>query len=203
MYIDIIMQKKKPIHPDVPEDDDTPVIVETDVDPKKYANYLTHLLLFLVLNVNLSVFFDHLVIVDTVYFMCINPFIYTSVHLSLHLSIYLYICPFIFTSVHLSLCLSIYLHTCPFIFASVIYFYICPFLFIYPFILLYIYYRATMITYHPSTVKHGGVESLVQPGTLGYAQEGGPGIEMSGTHAQHAMEVGSGGIKHLPPSVSH
>ena len=39
MYIDIIMQKKKPIHPDVPEDDDTPVIVETDVDPKKYVNY--------------------------------------------------------------------------------------------------------------------------------------------------------------------
>ena len=139
MYIDIIMQKKKPIHPDVPEDDDTPVIVETDVDPKKYANYLIHLLLFLVLNVNLSVFFDHLVIVDTAYFMCINPFIYTSVHLSLHLSIYLYICPFIYTSVHLSLHLSIYLYICPFIYTSVhlslhlsIYLYIC--LYVCPFI---------------------------------------------------------------------
>ena len=150
MYIDIIMQKKKPIHPDVPEDDDTPVIVETDVDPKKYANYLIHLLLFLVLNVNLSVFFDHLVIVDTAYFMCINPFIYTSVHLSIHLSIYLYtsvhlsihlsiylyICPFIFTSVHLSIHLSIYLYICPFVFMSVhlsshlsIYLCICPFFF--------------------------------------------------------------------------
>lgn len=86
--------------------------------------------------------------------------------------------------VHLSLRLSICLYICH--------------LFLHLF-----YYRATMITYHPSTVKHGGVESLVQPGTLGYAQEGGPGIEMSGTHAQHAMEVGSGGIKHLPPSVSH
>ena len=136
MYIDIIMQKKKPIHPDVPEDDDTPVIVETDVDPKKYANYLIHLLLFLVLNVNLSVFFDHLVIVDTVYFMCINPFIYTSVHLSIHLFIYLYICPFIFMSVHLSIHLSIYLYICPFIFTSVhfslhlsIFLYICPFIF--------------------------------------------------------------------------
>ena len=34
-YIDIIMQKKKPIHRDVPDDEDEPVIVEMDVDPKQ------------------------------------------------------------------------------------------------------------------------------------------------------------------------
>lgn len=37
MYIDIIMQKKKPLHPDMPEDEDEPVIVESDVDPKKFV----------------------------------------------------------------------------------------------------------------------------------------------------------------------
>lgn len=31
------MQKKKPLHPDMPEDEDEPVIVESDVDPKKFV----------------------------------------------------------------------------------------------------------------------------------------------------------------------
>ena len=34
-YIDIIMQKKKPIHREVDNDEDEPVIVEMDVDPKQ------------------------------------------------------------------------------------------------------------------------------------------------------------------------
>ena len=34
-YIDIIMQKKKPIIRDVPEDEDEPVIMDFEVDPKK------------------------------------------------------------------------------------------------------------------------------------------------------------------------
>ena len=33
-YIDIIMQKKKPIHREVPDDEDEPVIVDFEVDPK-------------------------------------------------------------------------------------------------------------------------------------------------------------------------
>ena len=32
MYIDIIMQKKKPIHPDVPDEDEEPAIIESTVD---------------------------------------------------------------------------------------------------------------------------------------------------------------------------
>ena len=35
MYIDIIMQKKKPLHPDMPEEEDEPVVVESRVDPNK------------------------------------------------------------------------------------------------------------------------------------------------------------------------
>lgn len=34
-YIDIIMQKKRPIHGEVPDDEDEPVIVELDVDPQR------------------------------------------------------------------------------------------------------------------------------------------------------------------------
>lgn len=34
-YIDIIMTKLKPYHTDVPEEEDEPVIVETENDPKK------------------------------------------------------------------------------------------------------------------------------------------------------------------------
>ncbi len=34
-YIDIIMQKKKPRHVDVPDDEDEPVIVDFEVDPKQ------------------------------------------------------------------------------------------------------------------------------------------------------------------------
>ena len=34
-YIDIIMQKKKPLHREVPDDDEEPVIVDFEVDPKK------------------------------------------------------------------------------------------------------------------------------------------------------------------------
>lgn len=34
MYIDIIMQKKKPLHTDVPDEEDEPVVVETHVDSK-------------------------------------------------------------------------------------------------------------------------------------------------------------------------
>ena len=34
-YIDIIMQKKKPIHRDVPDDEDDAVISEQDVEPKR------------------------------------------------------------------------------------------------------------------------------------------------------------------------
>ena len=34
-YIDIIMQKKKPIHREVPDDEDEPVIVDFEVDPKR------------------------------------------------------------------------------------------------------------------------------------------------------------------------
>lgn len=34
-YIDIIMQKKKPIIRDVPDDEDEPVIMDFEVDPKK------------------------------------------------------------------------------------------------------------------------------------------------------------------------
>ena len=36
-YIDIIMQKKRPIHGEVPEDEDEPVIVELEVDPQRYV----------------------------------------------------------------------------------------------------------------------------------------------------------------------
>ena len=36
-YIDIIMQKKRPIHREVPDDEDEPVIVELEVDPQKWA----------------------------------------------------------------------------------------------------------------------------------------------------------------------
>ena len=35
MYIDIIGQKKKPIHPDINVEDDEPVIMESEHDPKK------------------------------------------------------------------------------------------------------------------------------------------------------------------------
>lgn len=35
MYIDIIMQKKRPLNTDVPEDEDEPVIVESDIDSQK------------------------------------------------------------------------------------------------------------------------------------------------------------------------
>lgn len=38
MYIDIIMQKKKPLHTDVPEDEDEPVIVESDIDSQRWAH---------------------------------------------------------------------------------------------------------------------------------------------------------------------
>ena len=34
-YIDIIMQKKRPIHGEVPDDEDEPVIVELEVDPQR------------------------------------------------------------------------------------------------------------------------------------------------------------------------
>ena len=34
-YIDIIMQKKNPIHREVPDEDEEPVIVDFEVDPKK------------------------------------------------------------------------------------------------------------------------------------------------------------------------
>jgi len=34
-YIDIIMQKKKPIHRDVPDDEDEPVISEQHVEPER------------------------------------------------------------------------------------------------------------------------------------------------------------------------
>ena len=34
-YIDIIMTKLKPHHTDVPEEEDEPVIVETENDPRK------------------------------------------------------------------------------------------------------------------------------------------------------------------------
>lgn len=37
-YIDIIMQKKKPIHREVPDEDEEPVIVDFEVDPKKSVN---------------------------------------------------------------------------------------------------------------------------------------------------------------------
>uniref|UniRef100_A0A1X7VGP0 FERM domain-containing protein n=1 Tax=Amphimedon queenslandica TaxID=400682 RepID=A0A1X7VGP0_AMPQE len=96
MYIDIIMQKKKPIHPDVPDEEDEPVIVESEHDPKK----------------------------------------------------------------------------------------------------------ASMITYHPSTVGHGGIQSLAQPGTIGGAFEGSMGMQMGGSHAQHGVETGSSGILHMPPSMA-
>lgn len=59
-----------------------------------------------------------------------------------------------------------------------------------------------MVTINPSTVGHGGLHSISQPGTLGYAQEGTPGMQMGGTHASHGVEVGSAGIAHVPPSVS-
>ena len=62
--------------------------------------------------------------------------------------------------------------------------------------------RASMITYHPSTVGHGGIQSLSQPGTIGNAQEGAMGMQMGGSHAQHGVEIGSSGILHMPPSVS-
>ena len=59
-----------------------------------------------------------------------------------------------------------------------------------------------MITYHPSTVGHGGIQSLAQPGTIGGAFEGSMGMQMGGSHAQHGVETGSSGILHMPPSVS-
>ena len=59
-----------------------------------------------------------------------------------------------------------------------------------------------MMQYHKSNVGHAGLESLVQPGMLGDPQHGGRGMEMHGTHSQHPIEVGSGGIKHMAPSVS-
>ena len=59
-----------------------------------------------------------------------------------------------------------------------------------------------MITYHPSTVGHGGIQSLSQPGTIGNAQDGAMGMQMGGSHAQHGVEIGSSGILHMPPSVS-
>ena len=34
-YIDIIMQKKKPIHKEIEDEDEEPVIVDFEVDPKK------------------------------------------------------------------------------------------------------------------------------------------------------------------------
>lgn len=39
--------------------------------------------------------------------LCINPFVYPCVHLSIHLSICLSICPFAYPSVHLSIHLPI------------------------------------------------------------------------------------------------
>ena len=62
--------------------------------------------------------------------------------------------------------------------------------------------RARMVTYHPSNVAHGGMESLSQHGNIGHAQMGDTGMEMHGSHAQHPTEMGMGGVKHLPPSVS-
>lgn len=59
-----------------------------------------------------------------------------------------------------------------------------------------------MITYHPSAVGHGGIQSLAQPGTIGGAFEGSMGMQMGGSHAQHGVETGSSGILHMPPSVS-
>ncbi len=34
-YIDIIMQKKKPIHSEVPDDEDEPVIMDFEVESKQ------------------------------------------------------------------------------------------------------------------------------------------------------------------------
>lgn len=34
-YIDIIMQKKKPLHKEIEDEDEEPVIVDFEVDPKK------------------------------------------------------------------------------------------------------------------------------------------------------------------------
>lgn len=47
------------------------------------------------------------------------------------------------------------------------------------------------------------MESLAQQGTVGHAQMGGSGMEMHGSHAQHPMDMGMGGVKHMPPSVSN
>ena len=59
-----------------------------------------------------------------------------------------------------------------------------------------------MVTYNPSSIKHGGMESLAQQGIVGHSQMGGSGMEMHGSHSQHPMEMGMGGVKHMPPSVS-
>lgn len=59
-----------------------------------------------------------------------------------------------------------------------------------------------MITYHPSRIGQGELESLAQPGHLGMQHEGSEGVEMHGMHAQHGIEVGSGAIIHNPASVS-
>ncbi len=40
MYIDIIMQKKRPLNTDVPEDEDEPVIIESDIDSQKLEHTL-------------------------------------------------------------------------------------------------------------------------------------------------------------------
>jgi talin len=77
MYIDIIMQKKKPIHPDLPDEEEEPAIIEKTVDPR----------------------------------------------------------------------------------------------------------RANMMQYNPSTRGQGGIESLAQPGQLGYVEGGGSTVEMSGSHS--------------------
>lgn len=58
-----------------------------------------------------------------------------------------------------------------------------------------------MITYNPSSIGHGNMESLSQPGNLGHAQMGGTGMELHGSNPQYAAEFGTGGVKHMPPSV--